>query len=110
MSSSGGHSAADTERTETVLVRGRWNEAASARLPVEVLRGLHFRNESGGVCRALPRAFLYARLWCDHVPEGTLGHICRESPAPHELLVCILAGDNPPQLYGRLWERARRRE
>jgi hypothetical protein len=82
-----------------VKVRRRWNASESAEVSVEVLWDLHFRNDSGGVCGAFPRAFLSAHVWCDHIPGGALGHRCLEGPPPHELLVCILPNDNPGPVY-----------
>ena len=93
---------------ETVTVRRRWNGADVAQIPAQARWGFHFRNDSGGVCRALPRAFLYAHVWCDKVPSGALGHLCREGPPPHDLLVCILPNDNPAPLYERLRAQTRR--
>ncbi len=92
----------------TVKVRRRWNASESAEVPVEALREFHFRNDAGGVCGAFPRAFLCARVWCDHLPEGALGHSCREGPPPHDLLVCILPNENPTVLYEELRGRVGR--
>jgi hypothetical protein len=61
----------------------------------------------GGVCGALPRGFLYGRTWCDQLPPGSLGHVCREESRPHEILVCILSTDNPAEVLERLRARAR---
>ena len=95
---------------DTVIVRRRWNEPATAEIAVASLWELHFRNDAGGVCGALPRSFLCAHLWCDHLPSGaSLGHVCREPSAPHELVVCILPHDNPQLLYEQLHARARAR-
>ena len=93
---------------ETVTVRRRWSDSLSAVIPLETLWEFHFRNDAGGVCGAFPRAFLAAHLWCDKVPSGTLGHLCREGPPPHELLVCILPNDNPGPLYDSLRSKVRR--
>ena len=46
---------------ETVTVRRRWNESDVAHISAEAFWDFHFRNDAGGVCRALPRAFLYAK-------------------------------------------------
>jgi hypothetical protein len=86
------------------MVRRRWNAAETAAVAVEALWQFHFRNDAGGVCRALPRAF----VWCDHLDKGALGHVCRDGPPPHELLVCILRNDNPDPVYQRLLAMARR--
>lgn len=93
---------------ETVTVRRRWNGSDVAQASVQVLWDFHFRNDAGGVCGALPRAFLYAHAWCDKLASGALGHFCREGPPPHDLLVCILPNDNPAPLYERLCAKARR--
>ena len=92
---------------ERVLVRQRWNGADLTAVPVESLWDLHVRSEPGGVCGALPRGFLYGRLWCDKVAPGALGHVCQAASRPHEVLVCILPADNPTDLLERLRARAR---
>ena len=91
-----------------VIVRRRWNAPDSAEISVDALWDLHFRSEAGGVCRALPRAFLSAYVWCDKIPAGALSHQCRaDPPAPHDLLVCILPTDNSATLYEDLRRKAR---
>jgi hypothetical protein len=92
----------------TVTVRRRWNAPDVAQAPAESLREFHFRNDAGGVCGAFPRAFLFAHIWCDHLATGALGHLCRQGPPPHDLLVCILPNDNPQALYERLTAKVRR--
>jgi hypothetical protein len=99
---------ADLASSSTVRVRRRWNAPDVVEVSVDTLWDLHFRDEPGGVCRALPRAFLFAHLWCDKLADGSLGHICRaDPPAPHELLVCILPTDNAAEIYSELRARAR---
>lgn len=93
---------------ETITVRRRWNGSDIAQVSVQALWDFHFRNDPGGVCRALPRAFLTAHVWCDNLPNGALGHLCREGPPPHDIVVCILPTDNPAPLYERLCVKARR--
>jgi hypothetical protein len=85
---------------ESVIVRRRWNGSDVAQVPAEALWDFH--------CRALPRAFLYAHVWCDKLPSGALGHFCREGPPPHDMLVCILPNDNAAPLYERLRAKTRR--
>lgn len=92
---------------ERVVVRRRWNAAEAISVAVQDLWELHFQNDAGGVCRALPRAFLGARVWCDKVDSRALGHFCKEGPPPHEMSVCILPTDNPAPLYEQLRTRAR---
>ncbi len=91
-----------------VVIRRRWNESVTARVSVDALRDFHIRNEPGGVCGALPRGFLSARIWCDSLTRGELGHSCQEGTAPHDLLVCILPNDNPEALYAQLRATTRR--
>jgi hypothetical protein len=91
-----------------VTVRRRWNAPETTEVPVESLWDFHFRNDAGGVCGAFPRAFLSAHVWCDHLSSGALGHLCREGPPPHDLVVCILPNDNPASLYEQLRARTRR--
>ena len=93
---------------DTVIVRRRWNSPEKTEVSVDVLWDLHFRDQPGGVCRALPRAFLSAYVWCDKLSTGALSHQCRtEPPAPHDLLVCILPGDNSATLFENLRAKAR---
>jgi hypothetical protein len=92
---------------DSVVVRRRFDGADTTVVSAESFWDLRVRNEPGGVCRALPRGFLFARVWCDKLAPGALGHACRESPPPHELLVCILPTDNSAALYGRLIAQAR---
>jgi len=92
----------------TVRVRRRWNTPELAELSIDKLWDLRFRDDPGGVCRALPRGFLFAYVWCDNLPSGALGHVCRsDPPAPHELLVCILPTDNSSDVYEVLRANAR---
>jgi hypothetical protein len=95
------------EDEHRVKVRRRWNDSEASELPIEVLWDFHYRNEAGGVCRAMPRAFLCAHVWCDHVSEGAFGHRCPDPP-PHDLVVCILRNDNISAVYEDLLLKARR--
>lgn len=92
---------------ETVVVRRRWDSAETATVSAQSLYGLHVRSDPGGICRALPRGFLCAHVWCDKLPPGALGHVCRHGDAPHELLVYILPTDNPAAVYDSLHARSR---
>jgi hypothetical protein len=92
---------------ERVLVRQRWDGAEAAAVCPAALWDLHVRSQPGGVCGALPRGFLSGRIWCDQVAPGSLGHVCPAESRPHEMLVCILANDNPPTLMARLRAAAR---
>jgi hypothetical protein len=93
---------------DIVAIRRRWNGADKAEVSLAALSDLHVRNEAGGVCRASPREFLHAHVWCDKLAAGDLGHLCRAGPPPHDLLVCILPDDNPRALYDGLRAKARR--
>jgi hypothetical protein len=93
---------------DKVTIRRRWNSPNFAEVSAEALWDLHIRNEPGGVCGPVPRAFLFAHVWCDKVAGAELGHFCREGPPPHDVLVCILPNDNPAPLYERLRGKARR--
>ncbi|MEJ0035920.1 MAG: hypothetical protein WDO68_07540 [Gammaproteobacteria bacterium] len=96
------------DKADTVIIRRKWNAADTTEVGVDTLWDLHFRDEPGGVCRALPRAFLSAYVWCDKLPAGGLAHQCRaDPPPPHDLLVCILPGDNLAGLYNGLRTKAR---
>lgn len=101
-----------------VIIRRHWNGDVSATVDADSLYSLHIRNEPGGVCSAFPRGFLCAHIWCDKMPAGSLGHICKNDgpcrlpspcrlPGPHELLVYILPTDNPAETFDRLRAQAR---
>ena len=92
---------------EKVVVRRRWDDPRAAEVPLDSLWDLFIRSEPGGVCGALPRSFLYGRVWCDKVSAATLGHSCVAESRPHELLVCVLPTDNLAEFYQRLRVRAR---
>ena len=92
---------------DKVVVRRRWNGNDTAEVDADSLWDLHVRNEPGGVCGPFPRAFLFARVWCDKMASGALGHVCRDGEAPHEMLVCILPTDNSAPMYERLRGKAR---
>jgi len=85
-----------------VVVRRRWNDAQSARVPLQALRELAIRDDPGGICGPIPRPFLTARAWCDHLGTGDGLHPCDAATAPHELELVILERDNPPDLMVRL--------
>ena len=90
---------------EMIVVRQRWNAVETAQVAADLLWDLHVRSEPGGVCGALPRGFLYGRVWCDKVAPGWLGHACGEDSRPHELLVCVVANDNPQGTHEHLRAR-----
>jgi hypothetical protein len=98
----------EPETSGIAFVRRRWNAPEIAQVSVDAIWDLHMWNEPGGVCRALPRAFLRAHVWCDKLRAGTLTHNCRSDPsAPHELLVFILPTDNAAAVYEGLRARSR---
>jgi hypothetical protein len=81
-----------------VIVRRRWNDPHSARVPLSALRELVTRNDPGGVCSPIPRPFPYARVWCDQLIDGGAIHACNPATAPHELQLCVLEIDNTPEI------------
>lgn len=93
---------------EVVRVRRRFNDPCAACVRVANLRGRRVQNDAGGVCSPIPRPFLYSRVWCDHLIDGERIHACDAATAPHELELCILEQDNPPDLYAQLLRELRR--
>ncbi len=91
-----------------VTVRRRWDDPAFATIALDHLREPVIRNQPGGICGPVPRPFLYARVWCDHLVDGAAIHACQFSTAPHELEVCVLERDNPAQVFSSLRLQARR--
>jgi hypothetical protein len=91
-----------------VIVRRRWNDPHSAKVPLSALRELISKNDPGGVCGPIPRPFPYARVWCDQLIDGSAIHACDRSTAPHELQLCVLEIDNAPEINARVREMLRR--
>ena len=89
-----------------VIVRRNWNGDAYSAVDVAALYGLHMRSEPGGVCSAFPRSFLCAHVWCDKMPAGSLGHVCKDD-GPHELIVYVLPTDNSADTFERLRGQAK---
>jgi hypothetical protein len=96
-----------TSPTPTIIVRRRWDDRQSARVAADHLRELAIKNQPGGICGPIPRPFLFARVWCDHLIDGADIHTCDPRSAPHELELCVLERDNA-DLYATLRARLRR--
>jgi hypothetical protein len=91
------------EKTElTAIVRRRWNDPHSAKVPLAALRELAIKNDPGGVCSPIPRPFPYARVWCDQLIEGRAIHRCDPATAPHELQLCVIETDNSAELNAQV--------
>jgi hypothetical protein len=98
-----------TKKTDSVaIVRRRWNDPHSAKVPLAALRELVIKNDPGGVCGPIPRPFLYARVWCDQLIEGQTIHICDPATAPHELQLCVIETDNSAELNAQVRAQSRR--
>ena len=82
----------------TAVVRRRWNDPHSAKVPLAALRELVIKNDPGGVCSPIPRPFPYARVWCDQLIGGDPIHRCDPATAPHELQLCVIEADNSAEL------------
>jgi hypothetical protein len=80
------------------IVRRRWNDPQSVKVPIAALRELAVKNDPGGVCSPIPRPFLYGRVWCDQLIDGRTIHLCDPATAPHELQLCVLETDNSSEL------------
>jgi hypothetical protein len=91
-----------------VIVRRRWNDPHSAKVPLSALRELVIKNDPGGICGPIPRPFPYARLWCDQLIDGVAIHPCDPATAPHELQVCVMESDNSAELNAQLRAMLRR--
>jgi hypothetical protein len=91
-----------------VIVRRRWNDLHSARVPLSALRELVTKNDPGGVCSPIPRPFPYARVWCDQLIDGRALHACDPATAPHELQLCVLEADNSVELNAKIRAMLRR--
>jgi hypothetical protein len=91
-----------------VIVRRRWNDPHSAKVPFAALRELVIKNDPGGVCSPIPRPFTYARVWCDQLIDGRTIHPCALATAPHELQLCVLETDNSAEINARVRAMLRR--
>jgi hypothetical protein len=98
-----------TEDTDTLVVlRRRWNDPHSAKVPLAALRELVIKNDPGGVCSPTPRPFPYARVWCDQLIDGRAIHPCHSATAPHELQLCVLETDNTAEVNAQVRAMLRR--
>jgi hypothetical protein len=98
-----------TEKADsTAIVRRRWNDPHSAKVPVAALREIVIRNDPGGVCSPIPRPFTYARVWCDQLIDGRAIHLCDSATAPHELQLCVMETDNAPEINTQVRAMLRR--
>ena len=91
-----------------VTVRRRWNDARCASVGIECLRDVRSLNDPGGVCAALPRPFLFAKVWCDHLFDDQGLHVCDAATAPHELELCVPDRDNSAEIIAEVKRRLRR--
>jgi hypothetical protein len=92
-----------TEQTHlTVVLRRRWNDPHSAKALLGALRELVVRNDPGGVCSPIPRPFPQVRVWCDQLIDGAAIHACESATAPHELQLCVVETDNPPEINAKI--------
>jgi hypothetical protein len=98
--------ALDTE--SIAIVRRRWNDPNSARVPFKALREIVTKNDPGGICSPIPRPFSYARVWCDQLIDGHAIHACDPATAPHELQLCVMEIDNPAEINARVRGALRR--
>lgn len=98
-----------TDNSDLILmVRRRWNDPHSARVPLSALRELVIKNDPGGVCSAIPRPFPYARVWCDQLIDGEQIHACDLATAPHELQLCLMESDNTAEINLQVRKMLRR--
>jgi hypothetical protein len=91
----------------TIIVRRRWDDSEFARVALQHARELAIKVQPGGICGPIPRPFLFARVWCDHLFEGANIHTGDLRTAPHELELCVLERDNA-DVYAALRARVRR--
>ena len=96
---SGDRQTVKAEDAAGATVRRRWNDAHSASVKLQHLRDVRSMNDPGGVCSALPRPFLFAKVWCDHLLDADGLHVCRAATAPHELELCVPERDNSPEIF-----------
>jgi len=96
-----------SDSNPTIIVRRRWDDPESARVALQHVREPAIKDHPGGVCSPIPRPFLFARVWCDHLIEGANIHTCNPGSAPHELELCVLERDNA-DIYAALRARVRR--
>jgi hypothetical protein len=96
------------EADSIAIVRRRWNDPHSAKVPFAALRELVIKNDAGGICGPIPRPFPYARVWCDQLIGGHTIHACDTTTAPHELQLCAMETDNTAELNARVRKVLRR--
>jgi hypothetical protein len=96
------------ESPSTAIVRRRWNDPCSAKVPLAALRELVVKDDPGGICGPVPRPFPYARVWCDQLIDGQSIHACHPATAPHELQLCVVEADNSTEVNAQVRAKLRR--
>jgi hypothetical protein len=96
-----------SDSNPVIIVRRRWDDPQSAGVALQHARDFAIKDQPGGICSPIPRPFLFARVWCDHLIEGAGIHACDPRTAPHELELCVLERDNA-DIYATLRARLRR--
>jgi hypothetical protein len=84
-----------------VVVQRDWDGWRTAQVKFGDLEDIHWFQPS----RA-PRPLIHAYVSCASIVSGELPHDCRQTPAPHRLLVCVLKSHTAPWIHAELTARA----
>jgi hypothetical protein len=80
-----------------VVVQREWDGWRTAQVRLADLEDVHWFQPT----RA-PRPLIHAFVLCSSVVSGEVPHDCRQTPAPHRLLVCVLKTHTAPGIYAQL--------
>jgi hypothetical protein len=84
-----------------VAVQTEWDGWHRAMVRVADLEEIHWAQPPGA-----PRPLLHATVSCHRVLSGNVERLCKETPPPHRLLVCLLKRHLSPTVFERLAARA----
>lgn len=90
-----------TREDAIVAVQTEWNGWRTAMVYVADLEEIHWAQPPGA-----PRPLLHAVVSCDRVGSGEVERLCRQTPPPRRLVVCLLKCHLPSGVFERLASQA----
>lgn len=84
-----------------INVQREWNGWQTAMVRLGDLQHIHWFQPSGA-----PRRLVHAYVSCADIVDGHIPHDCERTPAPHQLLVCILKCHSIATAYAEVSRRA----
>ena len=84
-----------------IRVHREWHGWQSAEVRFGDLRDIHWSQPAGA-----PQSLIHAYVPCTAMVSGDIPHDCDGTPAPHQLLVCVLKRHAIPSAYTSLVRHA----